>query len=374
MRRRTSGTWFAQGTAIAACLLALATGAAHAIDIELLDVAADRVERQRAYHRGQMPLPETPDLARLDERLAAKGLAKGRPLFIRIFKATSELEIWMQPEKNSAFVLLDTYPICHWTGTLGPKLREGDRQSPEGFYSVQNRQLRLVGRWQKAFNIGFPNTHDQLNKRTGSNILVHGGCSSVGCFAMTEQVQEEIFTLAKAAVAGGQERFHVHIFPFRMTDESLAEQKGHAWAGFWSDLKAGYDSFERTKFPPKMAICEQRYLVHDGDAADVREAKPMSILRPVSSAVAADVTGPVCRSDPQRQAVQTAAVTKADLDESEPDAKPVRRRPAPSAIRRGATGPIEKLEAPIPVAVTPPNGFGPVTGKSDIVGPTLSGD
>lgn len=297
----------------------------------------------------------------------------GRPLFIRIFKASSELEIWMQPEKDKAFVLLDTYPICHWTGTLGPKLREGDRQSPEGFYSVQNRQMRLVGRWQKAFNIGFPNIHDQLNKRTGSNILVHGGCSSVGCFAMTEHVQEEIFALSKAAVASGQERFHVHIFPFRMTDEALAGHKGHAWAGFWSDLKAGYDSFERTKFPPKVAICEQRYHVHDGDSADVRDAKPMSILRPVSSAAAASASGPVCRVEPLRLGVETASVTKADLDESEADAKPARRRPAPAAIRRGATGPIEKPEAPIPAAVTIPNGFGAAPGKSNTAGPALSG-
>ena len=115
--------------ALAATLFLCACLPSFAIDVELDDVAPDRVERQRSYTRGQLPLAGTPDLAKLDERLAVKGLAKGRPVLIRIFKASSELEIWMQPGKDKPYVLLDTYPICHWTGTLGPKLREGDRQS-----------------------------------------------------------------------------------------------------------------------------------------------------------------------------------------------------------------------------------------------------
>ena len=364
MRRSTSKAWFARAVAVVACVCALGSDGVHAVDIELQDVAADRVERQRAYIRGQVPLPETPDLARLGERLAAKGLAKGRPLFIRIFKASSELEIWMQPAKDKAFVLLDTYPICHWTGTLGPKLREGDRQSPEGFYSVQNRQMRLVGRWQKAFNIGFPNTHDQLNKRTGSNILVHGGCSSVGCFAMTEQVQDEIFELAKAAVSGGQERFHIHIFPFRMTEANMAAHAEHAWAGFWAGLKTGHDSFERTKFPPKVAICEQRYHVADGEAADVRESKPMSILRPVQGA-SANAGDSICRPEPQRQAAQNVTVSETVVAEVEAEAKPARRRPV-QAARRGTGG---ARGVTLPTA----SGFGEAPAKDEPKGSLAGG-
>ncbi len=240
---------------------------AHALDVELRDFAPDRVERQRAYQRGEMPLPKTPDLKSLEQRLAGKGLAKGRPIFIRIFKASSELEVWMQ--KGERFELLDIYPICHWTGTLGPKLKEGDKQSPEGFYSVTYRQMRLVGRWQKAFNLGFPNAHDQHAKRTGSFILVHGGCSSVGCYAMTEQVQDEIYELASAAIKGGQQRFHVHIFPFRMTAEAMAIFKDHTWLSFWQELKSGYDSFERTRIPPRVGLCGERYNVTDGEPGEI---------------------------------------------------------------------------------------------------------
>lgn len=228
--------------AIVGLSTALFAASSSAFEIELADVASDRVERQRAYARGATSLPGTPDLASLDQRLAEKGLNKGNPIFIRVFKETSELEVWMLREKDKTFVLLDTYPICHWTGTLGPKIKEGDRQSPEGFYTVRWQQTRLVGRWQKAFNLGFPNHFDQLNRRTGSHILVHGGCSSVGCYAMTEQVQEEIFGLATAAIAKGHTRFHVHVFPFRMTDANMERYKDHAWIDFWHDLKPAYDS------------------------------------------------------------------------------------------------------------------------------------
>lgn len=336
--------------ALGAALCLFAGNPARALDVELDDVAPDRVERQRAYTRGQLPLPTTPDLSQLDERLTAKGLVKGRPVFIRIFKASSELEIWMQGEKDRGYVLLDTYPICHWTGTLGPKLREGDKQSPEGFYSVSIRQMRLVGRWQKAFNIGFPNPHDQLNKRTGSFILVHGGCSSVGCFAMTEQVQEEIFELAKAAVTSGQERFHIHIFPFRMSEETLAAHAGNTWVPFWRDLKAGYDSFERTHMPPKIAICEQRYHVTDADAGDVADTKSMSILRPVAGSRAPG-SAPACIVEPQ----QRAAASPTQLIAA---AKASTTVPVKLTVRRVGTAPRAAIaEKPAQAAATG-NGFG----------------
>lgn len=270
--------------ALALMLVSLATAQrAAAIDIELTDVAPDRVERQRAYARGAVPLPSTPDLANIDSRLAAKGLKRGAPIFLRLFKASSELEVWML--KDNAFVLLDTYPVCHWTGTLGPKIQEGDKQSPEGFYGVTYRQTRLVGRWRNAFNLGFPNHFDQVNKRTGSYILMHGGCSSTGCFAMTDQVQREIFSLVEAALKHGQKRVGVHVFPFRMTADAMAAHKDSVWAPFWSDLKAGYDSFERTRIPPRIAICHQRYRVFDGALEDINATpRLMPILSPAACA------------------------------------------------------------------------------------------
>ncbi|MBX9589410.1 MAG: murein L,D-transpeptidase, partial [Hyphomonadaceae bacterium] len=199
------------------------------------------------------------DLADLKRRLADKGAALGSPMLIRIFKSESELELWVRREDR--FELFATYPICNWSGALGPKLAEGDKQSPEGLYSVGPRQLHRSGRWRRSLDIGFPNTFDRAHGRTGSYILVHGGCTSTGCYAMTNPVMEEIFTLSEAALAGGQERIQVHVFPFRMTQENMAAQAQSPWSGFWLSLKDAYDEFNATRLPPAVSVCDNRYVV-----------------------------------------------------------------------------------------------------------------
>jgi murein L,D-transpeptidase YafK len=151
--------------------------------------------------------------------------------------------------KDDAFVLFSTYPICRWSGTLGPKLREGDRQTPEGFYTITSRQLHLAGRWPRSLNLGFPNVLDRVQARHGSYILVHGGCSSTGCFAMTNPVSHEIYRLTEAALRAGQAHVPVHVFPFRMTEENLAAHQESDWQPFWRNLKEGYDSFETSRRP-----------------------------------------------------------------------------------------------------------------------------
>lgn len=247
---------FKIGIAMAAAWFAFAAPAL-ALTIELKDVAADRVERQRAAAAGLLPLPGTPELDMLNARLREKGVSLTAPILVRVFKAESELEVWK--EKDGGFVLFATYPICHWSGSLGPKLREGDKQTPEGFYTVTRPQTRHVGRWPRSIDIGFPNVLDQSLARTGSLILVHGGCSSVGCFAMTNPVMDEIHHLTSAAIAAGQEHAPMHVFPFRMTDKNMTANAKSPWAAFWANMKEGYDAFERTRRPPVVGICDGRY-------------------------------------------------------------------------------------------------------------------
>ncbi len=240
---------------------------ANALTIELKDVATDRIERQRAAATGALPLPGTPDVAVLQQRLREKGVTLSSPILIRIFKAESELEVWKQ--KDDGFILFATYPICHWSGTLGPKLRDGDRQAPEGYYTVTRAQARHVGRWPVSLDIGYPNILDQSQARTGSDILIHGGCSSVGCFAMTNPVSEEIHQLTIAAIDSGEQRVPVHILPFRMTDANMAAQSASPWAPFWNNLKEGYDLFERTKRPPVIGACSGRYIFQEARAREL---------------------------------------------------------------------------------------------------------
>jgi murein L,D-transpeptidase YafK len=219
----------------------------------------------RALFQAGETLPGTPDLARFEERLAASGVKRGAPVYIRIFKLESELELWVQ--KGDRFERFATYPICLWSGRLGPKLREGDRQAPEGFYTVDAEQLNPNSRMHRSFSLGFPNVFDRAHGRTGSFIMVHGGCASIGCFAVTDPGVDEIWRMVTAALEGGQPRFAVHVFPFRMTERALDFRKGYRWHDFWSDLKTGYDLFQPSRIPPAVGVCNGRYVFEPGTLA-----------------------------------------------------------------------------------------------------------
>lgn len=195
---------------------------------------------------------------RLRPLLEGKGLRLGSPIFIRIFKQEQELELWGQG-RDGRFTLFSSYPICYFSGNLGPKLRVGDRQSPEGFYTVPAGALNPNSDYHLSFNLGYPNAFDRSHGRTGSLLMVHGDCRSVGCYAMTDPLIEEIYTLADAALRKGQPAFQVHIFPFRMEAETLARQRQSPWYDFWVNLKEGYDLFERDRIPPAVGVRDRRY-------------------------------------------------------------------------------------------------------------------
>ncbi len=247
---------------IVCCVLALgkwAVGNASAAE----QAETERLDRRLAAKEGRLrlPLPGTPDTETPLSRLAATGVSLGARVFIRIFKEESELEVWV--EKDGAYASFATYPICFWSGKLGPKLREGDRQTPEGFYTITDDQMHFGDRWQRSLDIGYPNTFDHENGRTGSLILVHGGCDSIGCFAMTDPVSLELYDLVSAALRAGMRHVPVHIFPFRMTEHNVAAHGEGPWSEFWGDLRKGYDSFERTRRPPRISVCRKRYQVED---------------------------------------------------------------------------------------------------------------
>jgi murein L,D-transpeptidase YafK len=226
------------------------------LDWEGMAIEAER-SRRLALATAGLKLPGTPDVADLPGRLSAHGAELGQPVFIRIFKREFELELWLK--RGERFHRFAVYPICRWSGRLGPKLAEGDAQAPEGFYTVDAKALNPASRWHRSFNLGFPNVFDRAHGRTGSFVMVHGGCASIGCYAMTDPVVDEIWRFVTAALKRGQKRFHVHAFPFRMTEENLASQRRRAWAPFWRDLEQGYAAFEASGLPPRIAVCAGRY-------------------------------------------------------------------------------------------------------------------
>ena len=197
---------------------------------------------------------------RLSTSLKALKLEIGAPVFIRIFKESKELEIWVQDKQNGKFRHFRTWEIAAMSGNLGPKLAEGDMQAPEGFYYVSPANMKPDSTFHLAFNIGYPNAYDRAHHRTGSFIMVHGNQVSAGCFAMTDYWIEEIYTLCATALKNGQPFFRVHIFPFRMTKERLAKETNSQWHEFWTNLKEGYDWFEQQKTPPNVNVRKQRYV------------------------------------------------------------------------------------------------------------------
>jgi murein L,D-transpeptidase YafK len=197
----------------------------------------------------------------LNAELAAKSLALGLPAFIRIFKETKEFELWLQPKAGAPFQLFRSYPIALFSGYLGPKTREGDMQAPEGFYSFGKSLLNPASRYHLAFNIGYPNAYDRHHERTGSLIMVHGRNVSIGCFAMTDPVIEEIYLIVEAALNKGQAQVPVHIFPFRMTPARLEKARlaSDAHFDFWRELQTGHDHFETQHLPPPITIQSGKY-------------------------------------------------------------------------------------------------------------------
>jgi murein L,D-transpeptidase YafK len=181
------------------------------------------------------------------------------PLLIRIHKEESSLEVWKQ-DRTGKFALLKAYPICKFSGKLGPKLAQGDYQAPEGFYDITPEQMNPWSHEYLAFNTGFPNAFDRSLGRTGSFLMVHGGCESVGCYAMTDYEMEEIYGLADEAFKGGQDKIQLEAFPFQMTAENLTRHADDPNAPFWEMLKQGNDAFLATARPPTVAVCGRRYV------------------------------------------------------------------------------------------------------------------
>lgn len=204
--------------------------------------------------KANKPLP-----AKVVQTLKAKGMSTTSPIMIRIFKEEAVLEVWKQKD-NGRYDLAATYDICKWSGRLGPKFVEGDRQAPEGFYTVRPYQMNPRSSYHLSFNIGFPNNYDRAHGRTGQHLMVHGACSSAGCYSMTDKQVEEIYAFARDAFKGGQEAFQIQAFPFRMTAGNMARYKDDPNYEFWTMLKEGYDHFELTKVPPKVDVCGKRYV------------------------------------------------------------------------------------------------------------------
>ncbi len=232
----------------------------------------------KAYAAGET-LPGTPDLSDLSARLARQNMKLGDAIFVRIFKREFELEMWVK--HGDRIELFATYPVCMWSGGLGPKMKQGDKQAPEGFYTVDSSALNPNSQYHRSFNLGFPNAFDSAHGRSGSLLMVHGDCRSIGCYAMAHGVIDEIWSLLTSALTAGQRRVQVQVFPFRMDETNMSRHAENPNIGFWRQLRAGYDAFVRDRVPPNVSVCDGRYIIRPA-ARDSDGSTPITVSCPAT--------------------------------------------------------------------------------------------
>ena len=220
----------------------------------------------------QLPTKATQKVSReLLSLFQQKKMSKNSPILVRLFKEESELEVWKQ-DTTGHFQILKVYPICRWSGDLGPKLHEGDRQAPEGFYAITPELLNPNSNYYLAINIGFPNSFDKANDRDGTFLMIHGDCWSSDCYAMTDEQIGEIYSLVRDSFLGGQPSFQIQAYPFRLTPANLARHRTNPNMDFWKMLKIGNDHFEATRLEPKVDVCDRSYVF---DAYQPNSSKPL---------------------------------------------------------------------------------------------------
>jgi len=243
---------------------------------------------------GGLTKDKQPLSARTVSVLAALDTTPAAPMLVRVFKESSELEVW-KPDSRGSYRLFKTYAICKWSGELGPKVKEGDYQSPEGFYEVTPGMMNPKSSYYLSFNTGFPNRLDRAQGRSGTNLMIHGDCKSVGCYAMTDEQMKEIYALARESFAGGNPSFKLELYPFRMTEANLTRHATNPNIAFWRNLKEGYDVLAQTQRPAAVGTCGGRYVFNAGTTSlpnDPLGACPADAAAPTTADLAVAAGNP----------------------------------------------------------------------------------
>jgi murein L,D-transpeptidase YafK len=190
----------------------------------------------------------------------SKGASLNAPVLIRIIKESKELELW-KLSTDKTYILIKIYPICAASGILGPKKSHGDMQAPEGFYSITKSQLNPFSKEHLSFNTGFPNQRDKAHGYSGDALMIHGGCRSAGCYAITDASMEELYAAVRDALDAGQSSVQLQIYPFRMSDWRMLMVRSDPNYEFWRELKAGWDYFEANKISIPVVVKDKQYYI-----------------------------------------------------------------------------------------------------------------
>ena len=241
--------------------------------------------------------------------LQQKNMPKESPVLVRVFKEESELEVWKQ-DTTRPIPVAESLSDLPLVGRAWSEEVEGDRQAPEGFYAITPGLMNPNSNYYLAINIGFPNAYDKSNGFSGAFLMIHGDCSSRGCYAMTDEQIGEIYSLAREAFLGGQKQFQIQAYPFRMTAANLARHRTNPNMPFWKMIKEGDDHFQVTHLEPKVDVCERHYVFDAQPPAN--STKPL-VFNPTGRCpafeVAQNIAGPALEKQ-RNDELQLAQLTK----------------------------------------------------------------
>ncbi len=231
--------------------------------------AGDFLDAQRRFRRVAAAVTAHRPALEADFRRAGAAWPPGG-VFFRAFKREGILELWAAPpEPKQRWIKVRTVPICKASGKLGPKVKQGDRQVPEGFYEIKRFSPKSpfhLGLW-----LSYPNKVDwrraaSARKSPGGAIRIHGGCITSGCLPVQDQPMEALYVAAAMARDGGQKSIPVHVFPCRFGDPSCETELGERRAEdarlkeFWKTLATGHDLFVSQGTPPAVEPTRKGYV------------------------------------------------------------------------------------------------------------------
>jgi murein L,D-transpeptidase YafK len=322
-------------------------GSAFAAAVALAGCNADRESTMASTARSAQPLK--PELVSL---MTEKGMSPQDPMLVRVFKEDAKAEVWKKRKADGRYALLKSYDICRFSGKLGPKIKEGDKQAPEGFYSVTPAQMNPKSSYYLSFNLGFPNAYDRALGRTGRHVMMHGDCLSAGCYAMTDDQMAEIYAMARESFRGGQKAFQVQALPFRMTPQNIARRRDDKNMKFWKNLKQGSDAFEVTKLEPKVDACGKKYVFN-------AQTGPLTTIDPNAACPSYSVDPQIAKAVAAKE--KTDNILIAQLSKTEPVAPEYVAQNG--RLRRKLTDPVVMV-----AAVAPEAAGAPISGPSTATG------
>jgi len=218
-------------------------------------------EQQNGYQRVRQARENR--AGQIDSLFRSRNIAyPPKEILLTVYKHERVLELWARSDIR-AFSIIKRYPFTAFSGTLGPKRKEGDLQIPEGLYHIDH--FNPVSAFHLSMKINYPNPSDRIlgeQGRLGGEIRIHGSSVTIGCIPIGDDAIEELYIVCVDMRSAGQNRIPVYIFPARMnwTGMHMLETRAGedtVLLSFWHDLWEAYTVFQVSPHELRFTVDER---------------------------------------------------------------------------------------------------------------------